>query len=113
MRYLLADGHGNFGSVDGDPAAAMRYTEVRMSKVSELMLQDIDMSALKRKCLQRIVNAELFVLDFVHRAHAALAQKADDPVRADFMSGLKYHSDLSPSQIRAGAERSHRTMARR
>ncbi|MBR4153267.1 MAG: DNA gyrase subunit A [Selenomonadaceae bacterium] len=42
MRYLLADGHGNFGSVDGDPAAAMRYTEVRMSKISELMLQDID-----------------------------------------------------------------------
>ena len=32
MRYMLADGHGNFGSVDGDPAAAMRYTEVRMSK---------------------------------------------------------------------------------
>ena len=42
MRYQLADGHGNFGSVDGDPAAAMRYTEVRMSKISELMLQDID-----------------------------------------------------------------------
>ena len=42
MRYQLADGHGNFGSVDGDPAAAMRYTEVRMSKVAELMLQDID-----------------------------------------------------------------------
>ena len=42
MRYLLADGHGNFGSVDGDPAAAMRYTEVRMSKISELMLQDIE-----------------------------------------------------------------------
>ena len=42
MRYTLADGHGNFGSVDGDPAAAMRYTEVRMSKISELMLQDID-----------------------------------------------------------------------
>ena len=42
MRYTLADGHGNFGSVDGDPAAAMRYTEVRMSKIAELMLQDID-----------------------------------------------------------------------
>lgn len=42
MRYPLADGHGNFGSVDGDPAAAMRYTEVRMAKISELMLQDID-----------------------------------------------------------------------
>lgn len=34
MRYMLADGHGNFGSVDGDPAAAMRYTEVRMSKIA-------------------------------------------------------------------------------
>ena len=42
MRYMLADGHGNFGSVDGDPPAAMRYTEVRMSKIAELMLQDIE-----------------------------------------------------------------------
>ena len=42
IRYLLADGHGNFGSVDGDPAAAMRYTEVRMSRISEYMLQDIE-----------------------------------------------------------------------
>lgn len=42
MRYMLADGHGNFGSVDGDPPAAMRYTEVRMAKIAELMLQDID-----------------------------------------------------------------------
>ena len=41
MRYMLADGHGNFGSVDGDPPAAMRYTEVRMAKIAELMLQDI------------------------------------------------------------------------
>ncbi|MFA6849247.1 MAG: DNA gyrase subunit A, partial [Selenomonadaceae bacterium] len=42
IRYMLADGHGNFGSVDGDSAAAMRYTEVRMSKIAELMLQDIE-----------------------------------------------------------------------
>ncbi len=42
MRYMMADGHGNFGSVDGDPPAAMRYTEVRMAKIAELMLQDID-----------------------------------------------------------------------
>ena len=42
MRYVLADGHGNFGSIDGDSAAAMRYTEVRMSKIAELMLVDID-----------------------------------------------------------------------
>ena len=42
LRYPLVDGHGNFGSVDGDPAAAYRYTEARMSKVSMEMLQDID-----------------------------------------------------------------------
>ena len=41
-RYLLVDGHGNFGSVDGDSPAAMRYTEVRMTKVAEAMLEDID-----------------------------------------------------------------------
>lgn len=41
-RYMLADGHGNFGSVDGDSAAAMRYTEVRMSRIAEAMLEDID-----------------------------------------------------------------------
>jgi DNA gyrase subunit A len=42
IRYLLVDGHGNFGSIDGDSAAAMRYTEVRMSKLAEEMLQDIE-----------------------------------------------------------------------
>nr|WP_255319572.1 DNA gyrase subunit A [Dendrosporobacter quercicolus] len=41
-RYLLVDGHGNFGSVDGDSAAAMRYTEVRMSRIAESMLDDIE-----------------------------------------------------------------------
>ena len=41
-RYLLVDGHGNFGSVDGDSPAAMRYTEVRMTKVAEAMLEDIE-----------------------------------------------------------------------
>ena len=41
-RYLMVDGHGNFGSVDGDSAAAMRYTEVRMAKISEYMLEDIE-----------------------------------------------------------------------
>ncbi len=42
MRYLLVDGQGNFGSVDGDPPAAMRYTEVRMSKIAGELLADID-----------------------------------------------------------------------
>ena len=42
MRYMLVDGHGNFGSVDGDPPAAYRYTEARMSKLCNEMLRDID-----------------------------------------------------------------------
>ncbi len=42
LRYTLVDGHGNFGSVDGDSAAAMRYTEVRLERIGEEMLQDID-----------------------------------------------------------------------
>ncbi len=42
LRYMLVDGQGNFGSVDGDPAAAMRYTEVRMSRIAHEMLADID-----------------------------------------------------------------------
>ncbi len=42
MRYMLIDGHGNFGSVDGDGAAAMRYTEARMSKIAGYMLTDIE-----------------------------------------------------------------------
>lgn len=42
MRYMLIDGHGNFGSIDGDSPAAMRYTEARMAKISEQMLADIE-----------------------------------------------------------------------
>ncbi|HKN61900.1 MAG TPA: DNA gyrase subunit A, partial [Candidatus Acidoferrales bacterium] len=42
MRYPLVDGQGNFGSVDGDPPAAMRYTEARLSKIAEEMLADIE-----------------------------------------------------------------------
>src|ERR1700681_3389169 len=42
MRYLLVDGQGNFGSIDGDSPAAMRYTEIRMSRFAEELLSDID-----------------------------------------------------------------------
>ena len=41
MRYPLIDGHGNFGSVDGDPPAAYRYTEARMAKIASELLKDI------------------------------------------------------------------------
>src|SRR5665648_90185 len=42
LRYPLVDGQGNFGSVDGDPPAAMRYTEIRMAKIAQSLLSDID-----------------------------------------------------------------------
>jgi len=42
LRYTLIDGQGNFGSIDGDPPAAMRYTEIRMSKLSAELMADID-----------------------------------------------------------------------
>ena len=42
MRYMLVDGHGNFGSIDGDPPAAYRYTEAKLSKISDELLRDID-----------------------------------------------------------------------
>ncbi|WP_338983523.1 DNA topoisomerase (ATP-hydrolyzing) subunit A [Spiroplasma endosymbiont of Othius punctulatus] len=46
-RYPLVDGHGNFGSIDGDGAAAMRYTEARLTKISAMLLKDIDMNTVK------------------------------------------------------------------
>ncbi len=49
LRYLLIDGQGNFGSVDGDSAAAMRYTEVRLQKISEEMLTDLEKKTVKTK----------------------------------------------------------------
>ena len=42
MRYMLVDGHRNFGTIDGDSAAAMRYTEARLSKIANEMIRDID-----------------------------------------------------------------------
>lgn len=49
MRYMMVDGQGNYGSVDGDPPAAMRYTEARMQKISEDMLADIDKDTVDHK----------------------------------------------------------------
>src|SRR6056297_3373496 len=47
QRYLLIDGHGNFGSIDGDSPAAMRYTEARLTELSEELLEDIKMDTVK------------------------------------------------------------------
>ena len=59
MRYPLVDGHGNFGSIDGDPAAAYRYTESRMGKLTLEMLTDID----KDTPFVRI-NIDIYLVDF-------------------------------------------------
>ena len=57
LRYTLIDGHGNFGSVDGDEAAAMRYTECRLEKIAEEMLQDIDKETVElRRQLRRLAE---------------------------------------------------------
>ncbi len=42
LRYMLVDGQGNFGSIDGDSAAAMRYTEIRMTKIAHALLEDLE-----------------------------------------------------------------------
>ena len=55
QRYMLVDGHGNFGSVDGDSAAAMRYTEARMSKISMELIRDISK-------IQLIIKITMMVL---------------------------------------------------
>ena len=49
MRYMLVEGQGNFGSIDGDPAAAMRYTETRLSKVSQYLIDDIEKNTISFK----------------------------------------------------------------
>ena len=54
----------------------------------ELVLQNIDMPVLKRKRLQRVVNAELCVLDLVNGTHPALSKKADYPIRANYLPRL-------------------------
>ena len=49
LRYPLVDGQGNFGSIDGDSAAAMRYTEARLTKLAEQMIRDIDLDTVDRR----------------------------------------------------------------
>src|SRR5690554_7481660 len=49
MRYTLVDGQGNFGSIDGDSAAAMRYTEIRMEKIAHSLLADLEKETVDRK----------------------------------------------------------------
>ena len=66
-------------------------TRQHLSFGQELVLKDIDMSALKRKRLQRIVNAELRMLNLVNGTHPALSKKADDSISSDLLPRLEFH----------------------
>ena len=60
MRYPLVDGHGNFGSVDGDPPAAYRYTEAKMAKMSVNMLTDINKTTVDFQSMMTDLKSLLF-----------------------------------------------------
>ena len=63
MRYELIDGHGNFGSIDGDEAAAMRYTEARMAKITEELLADIGkIRLITERTLMKVWMSQLYCL---------------------------------------------------
>ena len=87
-----------FVEVQVEDAHKVRVMKARedLTFGQELAFQHIDMPALKREGLQRIMNAELFMLDFIDSPHAALTKKADYPVRTDFLSCGKGHSSGTP-----------------
>ena len=66
---MLVDGHGNFGSVDGDGAAAMRYTEARLSKIAMEMLRDINKDTVIFKETMMTVNKSLWYYQHVFRIY--------------------------------------------
>ena len=67
LRYMLVDGQGNFGSIDGDSPAAMRYTEARLKKISEEMLKDIDKDTVdfRLNLMTHCKNLQFFQLVFL------------------------------------------------
>jgi hypothetical protein len=90
MRYMLVDGQGNYGSVDGDSAAAMRYTECRLQKIGEEMMQDLDKETVDMQTnfdeLIEHICSRLFVLPnetVVYPGHGAPTtigmEKAENP----------------------------------
>ena len=96
MRYLLVDGQGNFGSVDGDPPAAMRYTEVRMSRIAHELLADIDKETVDFVAQLRRVRA---------RAGGAAGARAE-PAGQRLLGHRGRHGDQHP------AAQSHRDRQR-
>ena len=66
-------------------------TREHLALGQELVLQNIDMPVLKRKRLQRVVNAELRMLDLVNGTHPALSKKADDSISSDLLPRLEFH----------------------
>ena len=73
LRYTLVDGQGNFGSIDGDSPAAMRYTEARLSKIAETMLQDIDKDDILIFIgVKRYYKSDVRIVDIAHEKKATV-----------------------------------------
>ena len=86
LRYMLVDGQGNFGSIDGDSPAAMRYTEARMQKISEDMLADIDKDKIN-------LEAELFSLDGKERFYLKSSKEISKAEELGIEAGNKLKKD--------------------
>ena len=80
MRYMLVDGQGNFGSVDGDAPAAMRYTEVRMARIASEMLADIDKDTVDFAENYDGSESEPTVLPTAYRTCSSMARPASRSV---------------------------------
>ena len=102
LRYPLVDGQGNFGSVDGDPPAAMRYTEARMTAIASELLADIDKDTVE------------FVENYDGITHAAVraARQATEPAHQRLVGHRRGHGHEHPApppgRDHAGHERAHR-----
>ena len=89
LRYPLVDGHGNFGSIDGDGAAAMRYTEARMSRLSDTMLEDIDKDTVNMK---RNYDESLFEPRVLPAKLPNLLVNGTEGIAVGFASGIPPHT---------------------
>ena len=99
MRYPLVDGQGNFGSVDGDPPAAMRYTEVRMARIAGEMLADID-----KETVDFVPN-----YDDTHPGARRPAGAHPQPAGQRLLRHRRRHGDQHPAaQPRRGGRRADR-----
>ena len=107
LRYPLINGQGNFGSIDGDPPAAMRYSEARMARITDQLLQDIDIETALKLALQE-AEAEQ-IAQIVQGSHEIISGAADaystynKPKEKGADSGTKSTTTTSPGTAGTGS----------